>query len=319
VRAVAIERHGGADVLELQELPEPEAGPGELLVEPAAIGVNYRDVYERAIPGYAWPLPRVVGVEGAGTVRAVGESVEELRPGDRVAWVAAPRSYAEQVLVPAEKAVPVPDGVSDEQAAAVLLQGITAQYLCSSTYPVRDGERAVVHAAAGGVGLLLTQLVRLRGGRVLATTSSDEKAELAREAGAEEVLRYEEFRERAPGLGVDVVYDGVGAATFDASLEALRPRGTMVLYGAASGQPAPVEPGRLAARSLYLTRPQLHDYTATRAELLERARAVLDLVAEGKLDVRIGARYPLEEARRAHEDLESRRTTGKLLLIPRRS
>jgi NADPH:quinone reductase len=305
VRAIRIERHGGPEVLELRDLEPPEPGPGELLVDVTAIGVNYRDVYERAIPGYAGPLPRVVGVEGAGTV---GE--------DRVAWIDAPGSYAEQVVVSAERAVPIPDGVTDEQAAAVLLQGITAHYLCSSTYPVAGGDRVVVHAAAGGVGLLLTQLVRLRGGRVLATTSTEEKAELARAAGAEEVVGYFEFRERARRLEADVVYDGVGAATFDASLEALRPRGTMVLYGAASGQPEPFAPGNLAARSLYLTRPALHHYTATRAELLERAGAVLDLVAAGKLEVRIGARYPLGEARRAHEDLEARRTTGKLLLTP---
>jgi NADPH2:quinone reductase len=305
VRAIRIERHGGPEVLELRDVPPPEPGPGELLVDVTVIGVNYRDVYERTIPGYAGPLPRVVGVEGAGTV---GE--------DRVAWVDAPGSYAEQVVVSAERAVPIPDGVSDEQAVAVLLQGITAHYLCSSTYPVAEGDRVVVHAAAGGVGHLLTQLVRRRGGRVLATTSTDEKAELARAAGAEEVVGYDEFRERARGLEADVVYDGVGAATFDASLEALRPRGTMVLFGAASGQPAPFAPGDLAAGSLYLTRPALHHYTATRAELLERAGAVLELVAAGKLDVRIGARYPLEEARRAHEDLEARRTTGKLLLLP---
>jgi NADPH2:quinone reductase len=306
VRAIRIERHGGPEVLELRDVPPPEPGPGELLVDVAAIGVNYRDVYERSIPGYASPLPRVVGVEGAGMVHETGE---------RVAWVDAPGSYAEQAIVSAERAVPIPDGVSDEQAAAVLLQGITAQYLSSAAYPVAEGDRVVVHAAAGGVGLLLTQLVRLRGGRVLATTSSEEKAELARAAGAEEVVGYDEFRERARGLEADVVYDGVGAATFAASLEALRPRGTMVLYGAASGQPAPFAPGSLAARSLFLTRPALHHYTASRAELLERAHAVLD----AKLDVRIGARYPLEEARRAHEDLEARRTTGKLLLIPRRS
>jgi len=303
VRAIRIERHGGPEVLELRDIPPPEPGPGELLVDVAAIGVNYRDVYERAIPGYAGPLPRVVGVEGAGTVRETGE---------RVAWVDAPGSYAEQAVVSAERAVPVPDGVSDEHAAAVLLQGITAHYLSSAAYPVAEGDRVVVHAAAGGVGLLLTQLVRQRGGRVLATTSTEEKADLARAAGAEEIVDYDEFRERAGGLEADVVYDGVGAATFDASLEALRPRGTMVLYGAASGQPAPFAPGSLAARSLFLTRPALHHYTATRAELLERARAVFD----ASLDVRIGARYPLEEARRAHEDLEARRTTGKLLLTP---
>src|SRR5437764_434457 len=208
MRAVAIERHGGPEVLELRELPEPEPKTGELLVEVAAVGVNYRDVYERAIPGYAGPPPRIVGVEGAGVVRAAGAGITDFRPGDRVAWVDAPGSYAEQVVVPAEKAVPVPDGVSDEQAAAVLLQGITAHYLSSSTYPVAEGEWVVVHAAAGGVGLLLTQLVKLRGGRVLATTSSEEKAELARQAGADEVVRYEELVERVRALT-----GGAGAVT----------------------------------------------------------------------------------------------------------
>ena len=307
-------------MLELRERPDPEPRAGELVVAVAAIGVNYRDVYERTIEGYGGPAPRVLGVEGVGAVRAVGEGVEGFRPGDRVAWIDAPESYAEQVVVPAELAVPVPDGVSDEQAAAVLLQGITAHYLSASTYPVAAGEWVVVHAAAGGVGLLLTQLVKKRGGRVLATTSSVEKAELARRAGADEMVGYDELVDHARALtgeGVAAVYDGVGAATFDASLAALRPRGTMVLYGAASGQPAPVHPMRLAdGGSLYLTRPSLTHYTATREELLERADAVLGLVAAGELQVRIGGRYPLEQAREAHEDLEARRTTGKLLLLP---
>ena len=322
VRAIVIERNGGPEVLELQELPAPQPGAEDLLVEPAAIGVNYRDVYERRGSGsYAGPLPRVVGVEGAGRVLAIGEGVQQFRTGDRVVWAAAPASYAEQVVVPAEKAVSVPDEVSDERAAAVLLQGLTAQYLSSSTYRVGEGDWVVVHAAAGGVGLLLTQLVRLRGGRVLATASTDEKAELARGAGANEVVGYDRFAEHAReltgGEGVAAVFDGVGAATFENGLEALRPRGTMVLYGAASGAVPTVDVARLASASLFVTRPMLGDYTATRSELLERAENVLGLVGENKLDVRIGRRYPIEEARRAHEDLEARRTTGKLLLLPR--
>jgi NADPH:quinone reductase len=321
VRAVVIERKGGPEVLELCERPTSKPGPREVLVDVGAIGVNYRDVYERTIDGYAGPAPRILGVEGAGTVRAVGEGVQELRPGDRVAWKDAPGSYAEQVVVPAAEAVPIPDGVGDEQAAGVLVQGMTAHYLSSSAYPVAEGEWVVVHAAAGGAGLLLTQFVKLRGGRVLATTSTEEKAQLARQAGADEVVRYEDLVDRGrtltEGEGVSAVFDGVGAATFDDSLAALRLRGTMVLYGSSSGGAPALDPMRLASRSLFLTRPTLAGYTATRTELLERAGEVFALVADGKLDVRIGRRYRLDQAREAHEDLESRRTTGKLLLLPR--
>jgi NADPH:quinone reductase len=311
MRAVRISEHGGPDVLEVVDVPAPEPGPDQLLVDVAAIGVNYRDVYERN-GSYGGPLPAIIGAEGAGTV--VGS-------GERVAWVSAPGSYAEQVAVDAERAVPVPDGISDEVAAAVLLQGITAHYLATSTHEVREGENVLIHAAAGGVGLLLTQVVTMRGGRVIATTSTDEKAELARAAGAAEVIGYDGFVERTQeltaGAGVDVVYDGVGAATFDDSLASLRPRGDLVLFGAASGKVPPFDPMRLeGGGSLYLTRPSIRHYTATRAELLDRARAVFTWIAEGRLEVRIGTRYPLEEARRAHEDLEARRTTGKLLLVP---
>ena len=311
MRAVQIERHGGPEVMELVDVPPPEPGEGQLLVDVAAIGVNYRDVYERE-GSYGGDVPAVIGAEGAGAVAATGE---------RVAWVAAPASYAEQVAVDAEKAVPVPDGVSDELAAAALLQGITAHYLCTSTHAVQPGENVLVHAAAGGVGLLLTQMVAMRAGRVIATTSSEEKAELAREAGAAEVIGYDGFGERVreltDGVGADVVYDGVGAATFDESLASLRPRGDLVLFGAASGRVPPFDPMRLeGGGSLYLTRPSIRHYTATREELLDRARDVFTWIAEGRLEIRIGGRYPLEEVRRAHEDLESRRTTGKLLLIP---
>jgi NADPH2:quinone reductase len=320
MRAVVVTRSGGPEVLELRDEPQPEAGPGEVLVDVEAIGVNYRDIYERE-GDYGSTLPLVNGVEGAGTVAAVGEGVDDLRTGERVAWAAVPGSYAEKVVVPAAKAVPVPDGVSSELAAAALLQGMTAHYLCTSTYPVAAGETVLVHAAAGGVGLLLTQLVKLRGGRVIATSSSGEKAELARSAGADEVIGYDGFAERVReltgGEGVAAVYDGVGKTTFDESLASLRPLGMLVVFGAASGQPDPVEVRRLeSGGSLYLTRPSLRHYTATRDELLTRARDVFGWVAAGKLDVRIGRRYPLEDARRAQEDLGSRATSGKLILLP---
>ena len=319
MRAIVITRHGGPEVLELQDVPEPEPGPGQLLVALAAAGVNYRDVYEREGGGaHAAATPSVCGVEGAGTV--VASNAEEFTPGDRVAWVAAPGSYAERVVVDAAGAVPLPDGTPSDLAAAVLLQGMTAHYLSHSTYPVQPGDDVLVHAAAGGVGLLLVQMVKRRGGRVIATTSTAEKARLAREAGADETIGYDGFAERVRELtggdGVAVVYDGIGRDTFDASLESLRRRGYMVLYGEASGRPDPVPPERLRARSVFLTRPGLPSYTVTREELLERARDVLGWVADGSLDVRVGARYPLAEARRAHEDLEARRTTGKLLLVP---
>jgi NADPH:quinone reductase len=311
MRAVQIDEHGGPEALRAVDVPSPEPDSGQLLVDVAAIGVNYRDVYERE-GRYGGDLPAIIGAEGSGSV--VGT-------GDRVAWVSTPGSYAEQVAVDAERAVPVPDGISDDLAAAALLQGITAQYLATSTHAVEEGENVVVHAAAGGVGLLLTQIVGMRGGRVIATTSTEEKAALAREAGAAEVIEYEGFPERVKeltgGTGADVVYDGVGAATFDGSLAALRPRGELVLFGAASGKVPPLDPMRLeGGGSLSLTRPSIRHYTATREELLERANAVFDCIAAGKLDVRIGGRYDLADARRAHEDLEARRTTGKLILLP---
>jgi NADPH:quinone reductase len=320
MQAIRIVKHGGPDVLEVVDVPAPEPATGQLLVDVAAVGVNYRDVYERE-GVYGGGLPTIIGAEAAGSVAALGEGVSEFAAGDRVAWISGPGSYAAQVAVDAERVVPVPAGVSGELAAA-LLQGITAQYLSTSTHAVQPRENVIVHAAAGGVGLLLTQMVAMRGGRVIATTSTEEKAQLAREAGAAEVIPYEQFAARAMkeltgGLGVDVVYDGVGAATFDESLASLRPRGVMVLYGSASGRVPAVDPMRLEnGGSLYLTRPSIRHYTATRQELLERAREIFDLITEDKLRVRIGGRYPLEEARRAHEALEGRRTTGKLVLIP---
>ena len=262
---------------------------------PEWIGVNYRDIYERE-GRYGGETPLVAGVEGAGTVVA-GPS-----EGERVAWLAVPGSYAERVAVPAERSVPIPEGVSTETAAAVLLQGVTAQYLATSVYPVQAGDDVLVHAAAGGVGLLLTQLASQLGARVIATTSGGEKAELARGAGAADVIGYEGFadrvRELTGGEGVAAVYDGVGQATFDGSLAALRPRGTMVLFGAASGPVPPFDPMRLEhGGSLFVTRPGLRHYTARREELLARSQDVLGRVADGSLDVRIGGRYPLEQAR----------------------
>jgi NADPH2:quinone reductase len=320
VLAVVISRNGGPEVLEPREWPEPSPGGGQLLVAVEAAGVNFRDVYERR-GGYGTPPPLVAGAEGAGSVVALGAGVTEFAPGDRVAWTSATGSYAERVLVDAARAVHVPDAVSSELAAAVLLQGMTAHYLATSTYPIRPRDDVLVHAACGGVGLLLTQIAKMRGGRVIATASSEDKRRLAREHGADETIGYEGFAEAVRtltgGAGVHVVYDGVGRDTFDDGLSVLRPRGLMVLYGAASGQPQPLELHRLAAGgSLFVTRPTLPYYTATRDDLLARAEQVFEWVATGRLHVLVGGRYPLDAARRAHEDLESRRTQGKLILTP---
>lgn len=323
MRAVVIEKTGGPEVLQVKEVDAPQPGPGQVLVDVAAAGVNFIDAYQRT-GIYPMDLPFVAGSEGAGTVSAVGPEVSDLAVGDRVAWAMVNGAgYAEQVVVPAERAVAVPDGVDLETAAAAMLQGMTAQYLCESTHPAHAGETALVHAAAGGVGLLLTQMLAAKGVRVIGTTSTEEKAALAREAGAAEVIRYTEadivaeVRRITDGRGVDVVYDGVGRSTFDAGLDCLVPRGIMVLFGASSGPVPPLDPQVLNRKgSLFLTRPTLGHYIATREELVERADAVLGQVAAGKLDVRIGGRYALDEAGRAHEDLEGRRTTGKLLLVP---
>lgn len=322
MRAIRVNRYGGPEVLEPADVDAPTPGPGQVLLDVAASGVNYVDTYQRS-GIYRLPLPFVPGVEGAGRVAAVGDGVTGLKVGDHVGWLAAPGSYAEHVIVDAEKAISVPEGVSDELAAAVLLQGLTAHYLSTSTYPVQAGDAALVHAAAGGVGLLLTQMVKQRGGRVIATVSTEDKEALARGAGADEVIRYDrvdfapEVRRLSGGEGVAVAYDGVGQATFDGSLASLRPRGMLVLYGAASGQVPPFDPQRLmTGGSLFLTRPTLGNYTATRGELLARARDVFGWIAAGRLNVRIGGRYRLDDARRAHEDLQGRRTTGKLLLVP---
>jgi NADPH2:quinone reductase len=292
-------------------------------VDVAAAGVNYMDIYQReGRPPYASAgLPYVPGAEGAGTVAAAGPSVRDFAVGDRVAWTHVPGSYAEQVAVPAALAVPVPEGMELDVAAAVMLQGMTAHYLCHSTYPVGQGDHVVVHAAAGGVGLLLTQMIAMRGGVSIATTSTTAKAVLAQQAGANYVTDYADFADVArrvtDGAGVAAVFDGIGQATFEAGLSALRVRGYMVLYGAASGPVPPFDLQRLnPAGSLFVTRPTLGHYMATREELLWRAGDLFRWITEGRLSVRVGGRYPLEQAARAQADLASRGTTGKLLLLP---
>lgn len=325
MRAILANQAGGPEVLSLVEQPDPEAGPGQLLVRVSAAGVNFRDTYERS-GVYPMPFPHVPGVEGAGTVVAVGDGVRGFTVGDRVAWADARGSYAELALVPADRALPVPAGLELALAAALPLQGMTAHYLVTSTFPVQRGHTVLLTAAAGGTGLLLTQLAAARGARVIGLVGSEEKAALARDAGAAEVIRYAELddlatelparvRELTDGRGVDVAYDGVGKDTFDATLASVRRRGTLVLFGGASGQVPPLDPQRLnRAGSLYLTRPKLDDYLVTDEELRWRSDELFSAVAAGSLRVRVGARFPLADARTAHQALEGRRTTGKVLL-----
>lgn len=320
MRAIVVNELGGPEVMTLGERPEPVAGPGQVVVKVAAAGVNFIDIYRRS-GVYKQPVPYVPGSEGAGTVVAVGEGVHEFATGDHVAWSEGPGSYAEFTAIAAENAVPVPAGIDLKLAGAVMLQGLTAHYLCRSTFPVGEGTIAVVHAAAGGVGLLLTQMIKDLGGTVVATTSSTEKATLAKEAGADVAATYEEFpavvREVTGGRGADVVFDGVGKATFDASLSALRPRGMMVLFGGSSGQVPPFDLQRLnSGGSLFVTRPTLAHYVADRTELIWRASDIFEAITKAALRVRVGAEYPLAAAPQAHEDLSARRTTGKLILIP---
>ncbi|NKQ53758.1 quinone oxidoreductase [Amycolatopsis sp. K13G38] len=320
--AVRIRQTGGPEVLEVADVDPGDPGPGELLVDVAAAGVNYIDTYHRS-GLYKLDLPLTLGMEGAGTIAAVGPDVSGFRPGDRVAWQGHLGGYAQRALVPAKIAVHVPDGVPDETAAATMLQGVTAHYLVRSTYAVKEGDTILVHAAAGGVGLLLVQLAKARGARVIGTVSTEEKEQLAREAGADEVIRYDQVdfaeatRELTDGEGVAAVYDGVGKTTFDGSLASLAVRGFLVLFGASSGPVPPVDPQRLnAAGSVYLTRPTSAHYVRTREEIDWRFGELFAAVQDGSLKVRIGGRYPLADARKAHEDLQGRRTTGKLLLLP---
>ena len=325
MRAIVVSQTGGPEVLQLSDVNDPKPGPGELLVKVGAAGVNFIETYQRS-GLYPIDLPFTPGAEAAGQVLAVGEGVTDFQPGDRVATADARGSYAEQVIVPAERAVAVPDGVDVQTAAAVMLQGMTAHYLTQSTYPIKAGETALVHAAAGGMGLLLTQLISAAGGKVIGTVSSEEKARLAAGAGADEVIRYDqlageelaaEVRRRNGGQGVHVVYDGVGKDTFEASLASLRMRGMLVSFGNASGPVPPVAPLRLSqAGSLFLTRPTLASYIVARQELQWRAGDLFRWIQEGTMNMQIGATYPLGEAAQAHEDIASRKTTGKLLLIP---
>ena len=322
-RAVVVPENGGPDVLRVEERAVPEPGPGELLIEVAASGVNFVDVYRRQ-GVYRVPTPFVLGEECAGRVVSVGPDVADVAVGDVVATAAGGHgTHATIAVIDAANAVPVPPRLDPQLAAAAMLQGITAQYLINSTYPVRSGETVLVHAAAGGVGQLLVQLAKAKGARVIGTVGSAAKADVARAVGADDVIRYDEsddvaaaVRELVPN-GVDVVYDGVGKATFDASLASLRRRGMLVLYGASSGQVPPFDLQRLnPLGSLYVTRPTIAHYTAERDELLWRARDVLDAVADGSLRVEIGGRYGLDDAAQAYRDLEGRRTTGKLLIVP---
>ncbi|MDZ4718716.1 MAG: quinone oxidoreductase [Roseiflexaceae bacterium] len=318
MHAIRIHSYGGPDVLSYEDVPIPTPGPGEARIKIAASGVNFIDIYQRS-GQYKGQLPFIPGNEAAGIVDSIGADVQEVQVGDRVAYAQQLGSYAEYAIVPAGKLVPVPADIDLTIAAAVMLQGLTAHYLTASTYPLKPGDTAIVHAAAGGVGLLLTQLAKLRGATVIGTVSTAEKAQFARAAGADEVTSYTEFAEVARrmtnGRGVDVVYESVGKDTFDQSLGTLRPRGYLILYGQSSGAVPPLDPQILNAKgSLFLTRPTLGHYVQDRAELLARAGELFDLIAAGRLNVRIDRSYPLAEASAAHTALASRATSGKVLL-----
>lgn len=322
MHAIRIHQFGGPEVLQYDELPTPEPGPGEARVRLEASGVNFIDMYHRT-GAYRGQLPLTLGQEGAGVVEAVGEGVGEVAPGDRVVFSSAQGAYATQQLVAAWKLVAIPASIPTEVAAAVHLQGLTAQYLTESTYPLKPGDTALIHAAAGGVGGLLVQLAKRRGVRIIATVGSDAKAEQARAHGADEVVVYTrqdftaEARRLTGGRGVDVVFDSVGKDTFEQSLNSLRPRGMMVLYGQSSGAVPPMDPQTLNAKgSLFLTRPTLAHYTATRDELLHRTQALFDGITAGTLDVRIARTFPLSEAGAAQTFLASRQAMGKVLLTP---
>jgi NADPH2:quinone reductase len=321
MKAIQVKKVGGPEALELVDIPVPQPKPNEAVVKAAAAGVNFIDVYHRE-GRYPVPLPFVIGQEGAGVVSAVGAEVKSVKPGDRVAWSGVMGSYAEYVAIPADRLVKVPQGVSDREAAAVMLQGMTAHYLAFTIFPLKRGDTALVHAAAGGVGLLLVQMAHNMGARVIGTVSTEEKANLARAAGADDIIFYTqadfevETKRLTNGKGVDVVYDSVGKTTFEKGLNILRPRGMMALFGGSSGAAPSIDPIILSQKgSLFLTRPTLLHYTATRDELEMRAGAIFEMIAAKKLNLRIEHIYPLQEAQQAHRDLESRKTTGKLLLI----
>ena len=322
MKAIRVHTFGGPEVMVPEEVPRPSPGEGQALVRVEAAGVNFIDIYQR-LGQYPVPLPMVPGNEGAGVVEQIGPGVREVSPGDRVAYSGSLGAYAEYAVVPSWRLVRLPTGVDTRIGAAAMLQGMTAHYLTHSTFPLKPGDACLVHAAAGGVGLLLLQMAKRRGARTIGTVSTPGKAKLARQFGADEVILYTsqdfeaEVKRLTGGRGVQAVYDSVGRDTFDKSLNCLSPRGMLVLYGQSSGPVAPLDPQILSAKGgLFLTRPSLSHYTATREELLQRAGDLLGWAASGELRVRIGGEYPLEMASRAHSDLAGRGTTGKLLLIP---
>jgi NADPH:quinone reductase len=322
MKAITIHTFGGPEVLQLQELPTPEPAEGQVLVQVQASGVNFLDIYQRT-GAYQLPLPATLGQEGAGTVKSVGAGVQDVKPGDRVGWSMVQGAYADHALVPAGRLVRLPEHLDANAAAAVMLQGFTAHYLTFSMVQLQPGDTVLVHAAAGGVGLLLCQMLKMRGVRVIGTVSTEEKAKLAEEAGADETILYteldfeQETRRLTDGQGVAVVYDSVGRDTFDHSLNCLRRRGSLVLFGASSGAVPSIDPQILNPKgSLWLTRPTLAHYIADPAELRQRADDVFGWIAAGKLKVRIDRTYPLSEAATAHRALAARETAGKVLLIP---
>jgi NADPH2:quinone reductase len=322
MKAVRIHAPGGPEVMRYEDAPEPAAKPGEAVVKVEAAGINYIDVYFRS-GQYKAEVPLTLGMEAGGTVSAVGPGVTDVKVGDRVAYTGIPGAYAEYAAVPAVRLVALPTGISAKQGAAAMLQGMTAHYLACSTYPLKPGDVCLVHAAAGGVGLLLCQMAKMRGARVIGTVSTEEKAKLAREAGASDVILYTtqdfeaEVKRMTDGKGVHVVYDSVGKTTFDKGFNCLRPRGVMALYGQSSGPTGPFDLQVLNAKvSLFVTRPSLNHHVATREELIQRAGEVLGWVRDGKLRLRTELEFPLKEAAEAHRALEGRKTTGKVLLIP---
>ncbi len=322
MKAVRIHTPGGPEVMRYEDVPEPTPKAGEAVVKVDAAGINYIDVYFRS-GQYKAELPLTIGMEAGGTVKAVGPGVTDVKVGDKVAYTGIPGAYAEYAVVPAARLVTLPSGITPKQGAAAMLQGMTAHYLATSTYPLKSGDTCLVHAAAGGVGLLLCQMAKMRGARVIGTVSTEEKAKLAREAGAAEVILYTqqdfeaEVKRLTDGKGVNVVYDSVGKTTFDKGFNCLRPRGLMALYGASSGPVGPFDLQTLNAKgSLFVTRPSLNHHVATREELVQRASEVLGWIREGKLKLRTELEFPLKDAGEAHRALEGRKTTGKVLLIP---
>ncbi|MDE2954409.1 MAG: quinone oxidoreductase [Gemmatimonadota bacterium] len=322
MKAIRISQYGGAEVLSFEDIDVADPGEGQVRITIEAAGVNFIDTYHRT-GLYPLNLPLTLGLEGAGIVQAVGAGVSDLTEGDRVAWKSVEGSYAEQVVADVAEVVKIPSDVATKTAAAVMLQGLTAHYLVNSTYPVREGDTCLIHAAAGGVGLLLVQMAKMRGARVIGTTSTEEKAALARGAGADDIVLYTErdfeteVLSLTDGQGVEVVYDSVAKATYEKSINCLKPRGYMVFFGNASGPVPPIDPLLLSQKgSIYLTRPTLNSYTQTREEYLQRTREVMGWIQDGELDVRIGEEHPLENTAEAHNRLEGRQTTGKVLLIP---